>query len=126
MRTEKDPKKVAAAVARAKALPAEKRREIAKQGAAARWRGKAYKASHKGNFLNDFGIDIECYVLDDPAKTPVVSQRGIGQAIAFSRRGSRLMVFVNSKTMDGYIGRDLREKMENPFFFQPHRAAGGT
>src|SRR3954467_7269841 len=97
---EKNPKKVAAALARAKALPAEKRREIAKQGAAARWRGKVYKASHKGNFLKDFGLDVECYVLDDPLKTPVISQRGMGEAIGFSRRGSRLTVFVNSKTMD--------------------------
>jgi P63C domain len=126
VKTEKDPKKVAAAVARAKALPAEKRREIARQGAAARWKGKVYKASHKGNFLNDFGIDIECYVLDDPAKTPVISQRGMGQAIGFSRRGSRLMVFVNSKTMDGYIGRDLRGKIENPFVFQTPGAAAAS
>src|ERR1700730_15802915 len=126
MRTEKDPKKVAAAVARAKALPAEKRREIARQGACARWMGKHYKASHKGNFLNDFGIDIECYVLDDPAKTPVVSQRGMGQAIGFSRRGSRLMVFVNSKTMDGDICPDFREKIENPFVFQPPGAAAAS
>src|SRR6516165_6107717 len=121
MRPEKDPKKVAAAVARANALPAEKRREIARQGAAARWRGKVYKASHKGNFLTELGIDIECYVLDDPAKTPVISQRGMGQAIGFSRRGSRFTVFVNSKTMDGYIGRDLREKSKIPLFFNLSR-----
>src|SRR5579863_7821416 len=99
----KDPKKVAAAEARAKALPAEKRREIAKQGAAARWKSKIYTARHGGNFLQHFGIDIECYVLDDPGKTPVISQRGMGQAIGFSRRGSRLTVFMNSQTMDGYI-----------------------
>jgi hypothetical protein len=123
---EKDPKKVAAAIARAKALPSEKRREIAKQGAAARWRSKVYKASHKGNFSTDFGIDIECYVLNDPAKTPVISQRGMGQAIGFSRRGSRLTVFMNSKTMDDYIGRDLREKIENPFVFQTPGAAAAS
>lgn len=47
----------------------------------------------------------------------------MGEAIGFSRRGSRLGVFVNSQTMDGYIGRDLREKLENPLIFQPPKAA---
>jgi P63C domain len=55
--------------------------------------------------------------------TPVISQRGMGQAIGFSRRGSRLTVFANSKTMEEYIGRDLREKIENPIVFQPPGAA---
>jgi hypothetical protein len=53
----------------------------------------------------------------------VISQRGMGQAIGLSRRGSRLTVFANSQTMDGYIGRDLREKLENPLIFQPVGAA---
>jgi hypothetical protein len=127
MRTQgKDPKKVAAAKARSNALPAERRREIASQGAAARWRGKSYKASHTGNFLEEFGIDIECYVLDDPGKTPVISQRGMGEAIGFSRRGSRLTVFMNSQTMKEFIGRKLREKIENPFIFQPPGAAAAS
>jgi len=127
MDKEKDVSKVAGAVARAKALSPEKRREIAERAAAARWGGKVYKASHRGNFRNDFGIDIECYVLDDPAKTAVISQRGMGQAIGFSKRGSRLTVFVSSKTMDGYIGRELRKKIENPLIFQlPGAAAAGS
>ncbi len=126
MDAEKNPKKVAAGLARAKALPPEKRKEIAQQGAAARWRGKVYTASHKGNFLEHFGIDVECYVLDDPAKTPVISQRGMGEAIGFSRRGSRLTVFVKSQTMDGYLGRDLREKIENPIVFQLPGAAAAS
>ncbi len=107
---------------RARVLSPERRAEIAQKGAAARW-GKVYSAIHKGNFLDDFGIDVECYVLDDHAKTAVISQRGMGQAIGFSRRGSRLTVFANSQTMDGYIGRDLREKLENPLIFQPVGAA---
>ncbi len=126
MSQRKDPKKVAAAVARSAQLPIERRREIAKQGAAARWRSKVYSANHGGNFLQEFGIDIECYVLDDPAKTPVISQRGMGVAIGFSRRGSRLTVFVASKTMEDFIGRDLREKIENPLIFQPPGAAAAA
>ncbi len=102
---------------RAKALAPDRRAEIARDAANARW-GKAVRASHKGNFLADFGVDVDCYVLDDATKTAVISQRGMGQAIGFGRRGSQLMVFVNSKTMEDYIGRVLRgEKSKILLFF---------
>jgi hypothetical protein len=111
---------------RAEILPPKRRAEIAREAALARWGGRPIPANHKGNFLKDFGIDVDCYVLDDATKTAVISQRGMGQAIGFSRRGSRLTVFVNSKTMDEYIGRDLREKIENPVIFQPPGAAAAS
>lgn len=124
---EKNESKVAGGLARAKALPPEKRKEIATRAAAARWSNeKVYTATHKGSFADEFGVDVECYVLNDPAKTAVISQRGMGSAIGFSRRGSRFMVFVNSKTMDDYIGRDLRAKIEKPFIFQASSAAAGS
>jgi hypothetical protein len=111
-------------VARAKALPEEKRIEIAKKAAASRW---GAKATHTGSFKEHFGADVDCYVLDDPRKTAVISQRGMAEAIGFSRRGERLKVFVNSKTMDEFIGRELREKIENPVVFQtPGAAASGS
>lgn len=125
MTDDKDPVKAAAARARADSLTPEKRREIAEKAAATRW-GKVYTATHKGNFSEHFGIDVECYVLNDPTKTAVISQRGMGEAIGFSRRGSRLKVFVNSKTMDGYLGRELREKIENPVVFQLPGAAAAS
>ena len=107
---------------RAEILPPDRRAEIARKAAAARW-DRVYNAVHKGNFKEEFGTDIDCYVLDDPGKTAVISQRGMGEAIGFSRRGSRLKVFVASQTMEEYIGRELREKIENPLVFQP---AGAT
>jgi hypothetical protein len=119
----KDPAKVAAAHARTKATPPERRSEIAKKAALKRWSVRPYQASHKGNFFEELGIDIDCYVLDDAGKTAVISQRGMGEAIGFSRRGSRLTVFVNSQTMAPYIGRDLLEKFNNPLVFQPPKAA---
>lgn len=61
-----------------------------------------------------------------PQKTAVISQRGMGQAIGFSRRGSRLGVFAASKQMEPYIGRELREKIENPIVFQRQDAAAGS
>ena len=118
--------KVPGAVARANALSPEQRRAIAEKAAAARWGDKVYIATHRGNFEKEFGINLECYVLNDPAKTAVISQRGMGEAIGFSRRGSRFTVFVRSKTMDGYIGRDLRDKIETPLVFQLSGLTAGS
>lgn len=109
--------------ARAAALNDARRQEIAKRAAQARW---GIRAIHKGNFFEEFGIDVDCYVLDDATKTAVISQRGMGAAIGFSRRGSRLKVFVNSNTMDEHIGRELREKIENPLVFQLPGAAAAS
>ncbi len=105
-------------IARAESLSREQRKLIAKKAAAARWGTKYPSVIHAGNFSEDFGLDIDCYVLDDPQKTAVISKRGMGEAIGLSRRGDRLSVFVNSKTMDDFIGRELREKIENPIIFK--------
>ena len=109
-------------VARAEKLSAEERKAIAAKGAAARW---GLQSTHNGNFKDEFGVDVECYVLNDSTKTAVISQRGMAQAIGFSKRGDRLTVFSASKTMDDYIGRDLREKLANPLVFQCKTAAAG-
>ena len=108
---------------RAEILPPDRRAEIAQLAAKTRWAQKPINAIHRGSFKEHFGADVDCYVLDDATHTAVISQRGMGQAIGFSRRGSRLTVFVNSQTMDRYIGRDLREKLENPLIIQPVGAA---
>jgi hypothetical protein len=116
--------------ARASKLTPERRREIARAAVEARWQmaGKSPlpRATHKGNFEADFGIDVDCYVLNDETRTAVISQRGMAQAIGFSKRGDRLTVFASSKTMEDYIGRDLSEKLANPIVFQPEPAAAGN
>src|SRR5688500_15749330 len=71
-------------IARAEALSAEERRSIAVKAAAARWGDKPPKATHRGNFKEEFGIDVECYVLDDEQKTAVISKRGMSAAIGLS------------------------------------------
>lgn len=111
---------------RAEVLSAEERRAIAIKGASARWGDKPLEATHTGNFKNEFGIDVDCYVLDDATKTAVVSQRGMAQAIGLSKRGDRLPAFVGSKTMDEYIGRELSQKLANPLIFQRQGAAVET
>src|SRR3954468_226167 len=67
---DKDKSKVPGGLARAKALTPERKRQIAAKAAAARW-GKLPRATHRGNFREDFGIDVDCYVLDDDQKTAV-------------------------------------------------------
>ena len=102
-------------VAAAKALTAEERKIRGKKGALARW---GLQATHKGNFKEEFGIDVDCYVLNDANKTAVISQRGMGAALGMGISGSRLPKFVNSKRMADYVGHELRGKLENPLIFQ--------
>jgi hypothetical protein len=101
--------------ARAESLSDEARREIAKKAAIARW---GPKATHKGNFRSDFGIDVDCYVLDDQQKTAVVSQRGMAEALGLGQGGSRVPRLIKNPRVSPYIGPELREKLENPLIFQ--------
>lgn len=113
----KDRSKVAGGVARALVLTPERKRAIATKAAAARW-GKLPRATHKGNFKEDFGIDVDCYVIDDEQKTAVVSQRGMAAALGLPEGGSTFRRFANSKAMTLHVGSELREKMQNPLVFQ--------
>lgn len=114
---DKDESKVPGGIARAKALTAERKREIAIQAAAARW-PKLPKATHRGNFKEEFGFDVDCYVLDDVQKTAVVSQRGMAAAIGLRERGDAFRKFAFGKGMTRYVGSELRAKIENPLIFQ--------
>jgi hypothetical protein len=76
------------------------------------------KAIHRGNFHENFGIDVDCYVINDKRKTAVISQRGMGAAIGLGEGGSRLPTFVRGKGISRYIGPELREKLDNPIVFQ--------
>jgi len=112
----KEPKgKAKGGVARAKSMAPEKRRAQAKNGALARW---GYKATHKGNFREQFGIDAECYVLNDENKTPVVTKTGLAQLLGIgtlARDIDRLMAATFMKDMRD---PELEEKLENPLKFQ--------
>lgn len=101
--------------ARAEILPPEKKREIARQGALARW---GAKATHRGSFKEEFGIDVECYVLDDVAKTAVISQRGMGAALGLTTSGQAFTRFAAGKTIAPYLGVELLEKIAKPLKFQ--------
>jgi hypothetical protein len=77
------------------------------------------KATHKGNFKEEFGFDVECYVLNDEAKTAVVTLRGLGVALGFAPGSSeRVPSFLAGAKIAPYVGRELREKLQKPLVFQ--------
>jgi P63C domain len=96
----------------------EERKNRASKGALARWGAKMPKATHKGNFKEEFGFDAECYVLGDESKTAVISQRGMGIALGLSEGGSRFPTFIRGEKIAPYVGHELSEKLQNPLIFQ--------
>lgn len=115
----KDESKVKGGVARAKSLSPDKKKEIASKAAAARWGTVHLKATHKGNFQADFGIDAECYVLDDALKTAVMSQRGIAAALGLSSPGGKdFERLVERKWLSKHLGAEVLEKVHQPIEFK--------
>jgi hypothetical protein len=110
-------------VKRAELLSPEERQAIARRGAAARWGEKPMQATHKGSFKEQFGIDVDCYVLNDAAKSAFISQRGMAAALGFSSQGGgRFPRFLSGRTIAPYIGLQLGEKLANPITFLGPRA----
>jgi hypothetical protein len=117
--------------ARANKLSPQRRSEIARAAIQARWEkaGKVpmARATHKGNFKEEFGFDVDCYVLDDDAKTAVISQRGMGQALGFSTQGGgRLPRFISGKSIAPYLGLQLLAKLKEPLIFQGPPSVSGS
>lgn len=116
MSDKKEPKgKAKGGIARAKALTSKQRSDQAKKGAAARW---GYKATHKGSFMDEFGIDAECYVLNDEDKTVVTSKRGLSRLLGLGGLGNDVDRFIHSQYMAPYVDAILLEKFKNPLIFQ--------
>jgi len=109
-------------VARAKKLTPDERSEIARQAVQARWlkAGKEpmLKATHRGSFKEEFGTDVDCYVLNDEQKTAVISQTGMGQTLGLSSRGNAFPRFLASRSMADFVSAPLREKIQQPLKFQ--------
>lgn len=110
--------KAAGGLARAKALTPERKKEIALRAAVARWGDKPLQATHRGNFEGDFGIDVDCYVLNDAGKTAVISQRGMGSALGLTSSGQAFNRFAAGKSIAPYLGAEVQEKIANPLKFQ--------
>ena len=105
---EKNQSKARGALKLASLMTPEERSERAKRGAIARWK-KQITASHRGNFTKDLGIDVECYVLNDSAKTPVISQTGMARALGMAPSGGVFPRFITSKVMSDFVGIELRK-----------------
>jgi hypothetical protein len=102
--------------ARAEKLSAKEKTAIGKKGALARW---GARATHRGNFKEDFGIDVDCYVLDDEGKTAVISQRGMGAALGLGQTGGAYLPrFLRGEKIAPHVGGELRQKIEKPLVFQ--------
>jgi hypothetical protein len=102
----------------AEQMTPEQKADRARKGAQARWGARQLQATHKGSFQQEFGIDVDCYVLNDQNKTAVIHQRGMGQALGLGESGSRLPRFVSGKAISNYLGPEIRQKLENPIIFQ--------
>jgi hypothetical protein len=106
-------------IARAESLSPEQRAAQAAKAANARWAAtRQLKGTHKGNFKKDFGIDVDCYVLDDATKTAVISQRGMGSALGFSAGGNRFHRFMATEAMVAVAGAEITDKITQPIKFQ--------
>jgi hypothetical protein len=114
MTDEKKPKRAAGAKALAAKMTPEERAARAKKAAIKRW---GFKATHKGNFLEAIGIDVDCYVLNDVNKTAVISQRGMAEALGLGEGGRALPRFAEGKVVAKALGVEVLEKIANPLIF---------
>lgn len=111
--------------ARAEALSADRRSEIAKAAAAARWANETVlKATHEsGDHPLVIGDkQIPCYVLEDGRR--VLSLGGMVRAFDMSiggaggRQGDRLVKFATGKALSPFIPSDLINRMNEPVRFR--------
>lgn len=76
-------------------------------------------ATHKGNFEKEFGIDIDCYVLNDPIHTAVIHQRGMSETLGLkSTSGVAFKRFIEGKNISVILGQELVEKLSKPLIFK--------
>jgi hypothetical protein len=108
--------------ARASKLTPERKSEIAKQGATARWsragKGDLPKATHKG-ILKIADLEIPCFVLDDGRR--VISGRGMTAAIGMKGRGQGIARIAGHRMLEGIENSNLPVAIETPIKF-----AGGS
>jgi P63C domain len=115
--------------ARAQALNPDRRSEIAKTAAIARWQvetnilPKVVCGSHDRPMrIPALGIEIPCYVIEGERR--VLVQRGMVSALGMSRGssagsgGDRLAKFVGGKILNPYVDSDLLAVTANPIKFR--------
>lgn len=100
--------------ARAKAVPAEKRTEIAKKGAAARWDPSVRVAEYgdEDHPLVLGGVEMPCYVLDGGDR--VLSQRGFFEALGLRSSGSAMDRLMRHTRLNEYLSPEALHELRNP------------
>ena len=111
-------------IARAKRLTAERRSEIAKQAAAARWDENLPRATHGSpdRPIRIGDIELSCYVLPD--ETRVLAQRGLHSALGMSAGGGKggvrkIVTLLSRLEKKGIEIRDLIARANQPIRFVP-------
>lgn len=116
--------------ARAKALPPERRSEIAKRAAEARWNADADDdlprvvcgSADQPMRIPSLGIEIPCYIIEGERR--VLVQRGMVDALDMARGssgttgGDRLAKFVQGERIKPFIPNDLIPVIVNPTRFK--------
>ena len=112
--------------ARAEALPSDRRSEIARAAAEARWgsTGTVLRATHGSNDrpLTIGDKEIPCYVLEDGRR--VLSLRGMLGALSMSMGsasrgdGDRLVQFTTGKAIEPFVSNNLLMRMRTPVRFR--------
>lgn len=120
---------------RAEILPPERRAEIARAAASARWKDSQYDvlprvvcgSADQPMRIPSLGIEIPCYVIEGERR--VLVQRGMVSALGISRGssaqsgGDRLAKFVTGQRVSPYIPRDILSVTTDPIKF---RAPNGS
>ncbi len=132
MTEQKNPARVAAGEARAKALTKERRSEIAKQAAASRWDGALPVAEHEGDFPLG-GAPISSAVLQNG--TRIITQATFLRALGRSRSPKAgtgvlstvddLPFFLQADALKPFISDDLVQST-NPIFYRAKSGAKGV
>lgn len=112
--------------ARAHHLSPEERREIARQGARARWQRvrkimdsdvELPKATHQGKMAVG-GLELDCYVLEDGRR--VFHKRGMARALGMKSGGGNVfMRAMQRKGLGSALDTKLLKKILNPINFKP-------
>jgi hypothetical protein len=117
-------------VARAQALTAEQRRQIARKAAATRWNSEPeLKATHgsEDHPLRIGDIEIPCYVLEDGRR--VLQQTGLIKGLnmshggSYSTGGDRLAKFAAQGRLKAYVSNALVERTAEPIKFRTPRGS---
>jgi hypothetical protein len=104
---------------RAEILPPDRRSEIAKTAALARWGKDIPRATHAG-ILKIGDAEIPCYVLEDG--TRVLSERGLlssfGMKAGARDTEEKLPRYLRGKNIVPFIDQELKDRLSNPLWFQ--------